>query len=51
MIKVATKKQKDKQYFKREGVDEANVIECKRKRYNNLWYNERLDHGEHFDVS
>ena len=32
VIKVATKKHKDKLYFKREGIDDANVIEGKRKR-------------------
>jgi hypothetical protein len=32
MIKVATKKHKDKLYFKREGIDEANVIQGKRNR-------------------
>ena len=32
VIKVATKKQKDKLYFKREGIDDANVIEGKRNR-------------------
>jgi hypothetical protein len=29
-IKVATKKHKDKLYFKREGIDDANKIEGKR---------------------
>jgi len=32
VIKVATKKHKDKLYFKREGIDDANVIEGKRNR-------------------
>ena len=32
VIKVATKKHKDKLYFKREGIDEGNVIEGKRNR-------------------
>jgi hypothetical protein len=32
VIKVATKKHKDKLYFKREGIDEANVIQGKRNR-------------------
>ncbi len=30
VIKVATKKRKDKLYFQREGIDDANVIEGKR---------------------
>ena len=32
VIKVATKKHKDKLYFKREGIDDTNVIEGKRNR-------------------
>ena len=32
VIKVATKQHKDKLYFKREGIDDANVIEGKRTR-------------------
>ncbi len=32
VIKVATKKHKDKLYFKREDINEANVIEGKRGR-------------------
>ena len=32
VIKVATKKHKDKLYFKREGIDDANVIQGKRNR-------------------
>jgi hypothetical protein len=32
VIQVATKKHKDKLYFKREGIDDANVIEGKRNR-------------------
>jgi hypothetical protein len=32
VIKVAKKKHKDKLYFKREGINEANIIEGKRKR-------------------
>ena len=32
VIKVATKKHKDKLYFKREGINEANVIQGKRNR-------------------
>ncbi len=32
VIEVATKKHKDKLYFKREGIDEANVIQGKRNR-------------------
>ena len=32
VIKVATKKHKDKLYFKRESINEANKIEGKRKR-------------------
>jgi hypothetical protein len=32
VIKVATKKQKDKLYLKREGIDEANVIQGKQNR-------------------
>ena len=32
VIKVATKKLKDKLYFKREGIDDANIIEGKRNR-------------------
>jgi hypothetical protein len=32
VLKVATKKHKDKLYFKREGIDEANVIQGKRNR-------------------
>ncbi len=32
VIKVATKKHKDKLYFKRESIDEANVIQGKRNR-------------------
>ncbi len=32
VIKVATKKHEGKLYFKREGINEANVIEGKRKR-------------------
>jgi hypothetical protein len=32
VIKVATKKHKDKLYFKREGIDAANVIQGKRNR-------------------
>ena len=32
VIKVATKKHKDKLYFKRESINEANIIEGKRKR-------------------
>ncbi len=32
VIKVATKKHKDKLYFKREGIDDANVTEGKRNR-------------------
>ncbi len=32
VIKVATKKHKDKLYFKRDGIDDANVIEGKRNR-------------------
>jgi hypothetical protein len=32
VIKVATKKHKDKLYFKREGISEANVIQGKRNR-------------------
>ena len=32
VIKVATKKHKDKLYFKREDLNEANVIEGKRNR-------------------
>ena len=31
VIKVATKKHKDKLYFKREGINEANVIQGKRR--------------------
>ncbi len=36
VIKVATKKHKDKLYFKREGINDANVIEGKRNRTKNL---------------
>ncbi len=36
VIKVATKKHKDKFYFKQEGIDEANVLESKKKEINNL---------------
>ena len=32
VIKVATKKHKDKLYFKREGIDDTNIIEGKRNR-------------------
>ncbi len=32
VIKVATKEQKDKLYFKREDINETNVIEGKRNR-------------------
>ncbi len=32
VIKVAAKKHKDKLYFKREGIDDANIIEGKRNR-------------------
>ncbi len=32
VIKVATKNHKDKLYFKREGINEANVIQGKRNR-------------------
>jgi hypothetical protein len=32
VIKVATKKHKDKLYFKREGISETNVIQGKRNR-------------------
>ena len=32
VIKVATKKHKDKLYFKREGINDANIIEGKRNR-------------------
>ncbi len=32
VIKVATKKHKDKLYFKRESINEANVIQGKRNR-------------------
>jgi hypothetical protein len=32
VIKVATKKHKNKLYFKREGIDEANGIQGKRNR-------------------
>jgi hypothetical protein len=35
MIKVATKKHKDKLYFKRESLDTANIIEGKRGTINN----------------
>jgi hypothetical protein len=35
VIKVATKKHKDKLYFKREDINEANVIEGKRGTRNN----------------
>ncbi len=33
VIKVATKKHKEKSYFEREGIDEANVIQCNRNRF------------------
>jgi hypothetical protein len=36
VIKVATKQHKDKLYFKREGIDDANVIEGKRNRKKNI---------------
>ena len=36
VIKVATKKHKDKLYFKREGIDDTNVIEGKRNRTKKL---------------
>ncbi len=32
VFKVATKKHKDKLYFKREGIDDAHVIKGKRNR-------------------
>ncbi len=34
VIKVATKRHKDKLYFKREGIDDANGIQGKRNRLN-----------------
>ncbi len=32
VIKVATKKHNDKLYFKREGINEANIIQGKRRK-------------------
>ncbi len=43
VIKVATKKQKDKLYFKREGINEANVIQGKKEQIINFFiYNNFL---------
>ncbi len=38
IIKVATKQHKDNLYFKREDINEANIIEGKRKREYKTWF-------------